>query len=84
MKNIKVGVMPGKVVEVVLEDGATVREALVAAESSFEINGANAVTEALTGTATYLIKLDGEQVDLTASIQPTSAMIILARATKGN
>jgi putative ubiquitin-RnfH superfamily antitoxin RatB of RatAB toxin-antitoxin module len=68
-KIIKVGQMPGRIVEVAVEVGSTVAQVL-------EIAGLDA-----TG---YQIKMDGVNATLETTITETSALVLLAKLVKGN
>lgn len=66
---IKVGVVPGAINEFVMEEGATVGQAL-------ELAG-------LTATG-YDVRMDGVSVQLDATILSTSKVIVLVKQIKGN
>jgi hypothetical protein len=68
-KIIKVGQMPGRIVEVAVEVGSTVGQVL-------EIAGLDA-----TG---YQIKMDGVNATLETTITETSSLVLLAKLVKGN
>lgn len=70
MKQLKVGVLPGKINEVVLEDGATYRDAL-------NLEGLN--------PEGYDVKVDNRTItDLDQTIQSGDQLILLVQKVKGN
>lgn len=70
MMNVKVGMMPGKINEYVIEDGTTVNEVL-------EIAGLN--------PEGYDTKVDGVKVtDLNAPLASSAALVLLVKQVKGN
>jgi sulfur carrier protein ThiS len=69
MSLVKVGVMPGRVNEFVVEDAATVSEILAIAEVSAE---------------GYEVKIDGEKVTDLSTTAGTAGLILLTKQVKGN
>lgn len=68
-KMIKIGVMPGRIQEVVCENGATIRELLVI--SDLDSTG-------------YEIKVDGSVVSLDHQIGDNDNLVLLVKQIKGN
>lgn len=68
-KLVKVGVMPGRVSEVAVEEGMKVSDVLALAELS---------------PAGYQVKMDGEVVNGDAVITSTTSLILLSKQIKGN
>ena len=68
MMKIKVGMMPGKLVEVVVEQGSTVREI-------FEVAGVE--------LSNHEIRLDGEKIDLDRTIN-NGNLLVAMKMIKGN
>ena len=68
MLKIKVGMMPGKLVEVVVEEGATAREI-------FDIAGVE--------LSNHEIRLDGEKIDLDRTIY-NGSLLVAMKMIKGN
>ena len=68
MMKIKVGMMPGKLVEVVVEQGSTAREI-------FEVAGVE--------LSNHEIRLDGEKIDLDRTIN-NGNLLVAMKLIKGN
>ena len=68
MMKIKVGMMPGKLVEVIVEQGSTAREI-------FEVAGVE--------LSNHEIRLDGEKIDLDRTINE-GRLLVGMRLIKGN
>jgi len=68
-KIVKVGKMPGRITEVVVETGSTVAEVL-------ELAGLDS-----TG---FEIKVDGAVAELSTSITDATSLVLLAQRVKGN
>ena len=68
MLKIKVGMMPGRLVEVVVEEGTTAREI-------FDIAGVE--------LSNHEIRLDGEKIDLDRTIY-NGSLLVAMKMIKGN
>ena len=68
MLKIKVGMMPGKLVEVVVEQGSTAREI-------FEVAGVE--------LSNHEVRLDGEKIDLDRTIN-NGNLLVAMKLIKGN
>lgn len=68
---LKVGKMPGRIVEICIEENTTVQEALVLA--GYEVED----------TSECEIKLDGHAVSLITAIPKDSGALILSKRIKG-
>lgn len=68
-QTIKVGVLPGAIVEYLVEEGTTVAQALEMAQLSSE---------------GYDVRLDGDNVELETVIPTTAKVLVLVKKIKGN
>jgi hypothetical protein len=69
-KTIRVGVMPGKITEVVVETGTPINDVIALADLS---------------AAGYDVKVDGTKItDLNTPVTGTTNLVLLAKQVKGN